>query len=115
MAKQKKKAVTQLGKQPPRYRFFLNPYEDMRFTRCPLNCCPTYQIDGTSQEGKTGGEVTQLRCLPGDLDSSDLVSNTHEMCQCLTVFWERKLCSILLSFCQINVTITMLPVLETAF
>lgn len=35
MAKQKKKTTTQLGKQPPRYRFFLNPYEDMRFTRCP--------------------------------------------------------------------------------
>jgi hypothetical protein len=24
-----------LGKQPPRYRFFLNPYPDMRFTTCP--------------------------------------------------------------------------------
>jgi Flp pilus assembly protein TadD len=24
-----------LGKQPSRYRFFLNPYEDVRFTRCP--------------------------------------------------------------------------------
>ncbi len=35
MANQKKKTTTQLGKQPPRYRFFLNPYEDMRFTRCP--------------------------------------------------------------------------------
>lgn len=35
MAKQKKKTTTQLGKLPPRYRFFLNPYEDMRFTRCP--------------------------------------------------------------------------------
>jgi hypothetical protein len=34
MAKQKKK-TEQLGKQPPRYRFFLNPYQDMRFTRCP--------------------------------------------------------------------------------
>jgi hypothetical protein len=35
MAKQKKKTTTQLGKLPPRYRFFLNPYEDMRFTKCP--------------------------------------------------------------------------------
>ncbi len=35
MAKQKKKTTTQLGKQPPRYRFFLNPYQDMRFTKCP--------------------------------------------------------------------------------
>ena len=35
MAKQKKKTTTQLGKLPPQYRFFLNPYEDMRFTRCP--------------------------------------------------------------------------------
>jgi hypothetical protein len=24
-----------LGKQPPRYRFFLNPYADARFTTCP--------------------------------------------------------------------------------
>src|SRR5215213_7274231 len=24
-----------LGKQPPRYRFFLNPYTDVRFTTCP--------------------------------------------------------------------------------
>lgn len=24
-----------LGKQTPRYRFFLNPYNDVRFTRCP--------------------------------------------------------------------------------
>lgn len=23
------------GKQPPRHYFFLNPYEDVRFTRCP--------------------------------------------------------------------------------
>ncbi len=35
MAKRKKKTTTQLGKLPPRYRFFLNPYQDMRFTRCP--------------------------------------------------------------------------------
>jgi len=35
MANRKKKNTTQLGKQPPRYRFFLNPYEDVRFTRCP--------------------------------------------------------------------------------
>jgi hypothetical protein len=24
------------GKQPPRHRFFLNPYPDVRFTTCPL-------------------------------------------------------------------------------
>ncbi len=35
MAPRKKKAVTRLGKQPPQYRFFLNPYQDARFTRCP--------------------------------------------------------------------------------
>jgi hypothetical protein len=29
MANRKKKAMTQLGKQPPRYRFFLNPYKDV--------------------------------------------------------------------------------------
>jgi hypothetical protein len=27
--------VRRLGKQPPRYRFFLNPYADVRFTTCP--------------------------------------------------------------------------------
>jgi hypothetical protein len=31
----KKPAMPRLGKQPPCYRFFLNPYRDMRFTRCP--------------------------------------------------------------------------------
>jgi len=35
MANRKKKTTTQLGKQPPQYRFFLNPYQDARFTRCP--------------------------------------------------------------------------------
>ena len=35
MAKWEKKNKPQLGKQPPRYRFFLNPYEDARFTSCP--------------------------------------------------------------------------------
>ena len=35
MAKQwEKKNKPQLGKQPPRYRFF-NPYEDVRFNSCP--------------------------------------------------------------------------------
>jgi len=24
------------GKLPPRYRFFLNPYSDLRFTKCPI-------------------------------------------------------------------------------
>lgn len=27
--------MPRLGKQAPRYKFFLNPYEDVRFTRCP--------------------------------------------------------------------------------
>ena len=35
MANKKKKTVTQLGKQPPLYRFFLNPYQDVRFTSFP--------------------------------------------------------------------------------
>ena len=35
MPNRKKETTTQLGKQPPRYRFFLNPYQDVRFTRCP--------------------------------------------------------------------------------
>ena len=25
-----------LGKLPPAYKFFLNPYEDFRFTKCPI-------------------------------------------------------------------------------
>jgi hypothetical protein len=39
--------VPRLGKQPPRYRFFLNPYSDVRFTTCP-QC----------------GEKTRVRKLP---------------------------------------------------
>jgi len=27
--------MKRLGKQKPRYKFFLNPYSDVRFTRCP--------------------------------------------------------------------------------
>jgi len=27
--------MAKLGKQPPRYNFFFNPYQDARFTRCP--------------------------------------------------------------------------------
>ncbi len=27
--------LPRLGKQPPRYRYFLNPYQDARFTACP--------------------------------------------------------------------------------
>ena len=37
MAKKK----SQLGKLLPRYRFFLNPYQDSRFTRCPQCDQPT--------------------------------------------------------------------------
>lgn len=38
MAKQstsKEQTMPGFGKQTPYYRFFLNPYQDMRFTRCP--------------------------------------------------------------------------------
>ena len=35
MAPRKKKTMVRLGKQAPQYRFFLNPYKDARFTRCP--------------------------------------------------------------------------------
>jgi hypothetical protein len=31
----RRKTQVRLGKQPPRYNFFLNPYEDTRFTSCP--------------------------------------------------------------------------------
>ena len=34
MSKKRKKR-TLLGKLPPKYRFFLNPYRDSRFTQCP--------------------------------------------------------------------------------
>jgi len=29
------RSLPRLGKLPPRYRFFLNPYSDARFTSCP--------------------------------------------------------------------------------
>jgi len=35
MAPRKKQPASQLGKLPPCYRFFLNPYQDMRWTKCP--------------------------------------------------------------------------------
>jgi Calcium binding len=35
MPNRKKKTMPQFGKQPPQYRFFLNPYQDVRFTSCP--------------------------------------------------------------------------------
>ena len=40
--------IPRLGKQPPRYTFFLNPYTDARFTKCP-KC-----------EGKTGQKKLPL-------------------------------------------------------
>ena len=35
MKKKDEKDTPRLGKQPPRYRFFLNPYQDARFSKCP--------------------------------------------------------------------------------
>jgi hypothetical protein len=35
MSKKKNKPLRRLGHQPPRHDFFLNPYSDARFTRCP--------------------------------------------------------------------------------
>lgn len=29
-------STTSIGKLPPRYSFFLNPYTDIRFSKCPL-------------------------------------------------------------------------------
>lgn len=37
----KKKEEPQVGKLPPKYTFFLNPYVDARFTRCPSCDKPT--------------------------------------------------------------------------
>src|SRR3989442_11173765 len=37
--------MKRIGKQKPRYRFFLNPYSDVRFTRCP-------QCDGKTRQRK---------------------------------------------------------------
>ncbi|MGI8827132.1 MAG: hypothetical protein ACR2JC_16130 [Chloroflexota bacterium] len=37
MSPGKRQGKTRLGKQPPRHYFFLNPYQDARFTSCP-NC-----------------------------------------------------------------------------
>lgn len=47
MSPRKRKDNSRLGKQPPRHYFFLNPYQDARFTSCP----------------KCGGK-TKLRKLP---------------------------------------------------
>jgi hypothetical protein len=47
MPRAKTRKEHRLGKQPPRYYFFLNPYQDVRFTSCP----------------KCGGK-TKLRKLP---------------------------------------------------
>jgi hypothetical protein len=30
-----KRKKNRIGKQPPRYNFFLNPYQDIRYTSCP--------------------------------------------------------------------------------
>ena len=35
MSKKDEKNTPRLGKRPPRYRFFLNPYQDVRFSTCP--------------------------------------------------------------------------------
>ena len=35
--RKKKSSLPQFGKLPPRYRFILNPYQDVRFSTCP-NC-----------------------------------------------------------------------------
>lgn len=35
MSPRKQQNKARLGKQPPRYYFFLNPYQDVRFTSCP--------------------------------------------------------------------------------
>jgi hypothetical protein len=35
MRKKDEKDISRLGKQPARYRFFLNPYRDARFSTCP--------------------------------------------------------------------------------
>lgn len=35
MAKKDEKDIPRLGKQSPRYRFFLNPFQDVRFSKCP--------------------------------------------------------------------------------
>jgi hypothetical protein len=35
MGKRNEKNIPRLGERPPRYRFFLNPYQDARFSTCP--------------------------------------------------------------------------------
>ena len=35
MGKKDEKTIPRLGKQALRYRFFLNPYRDARFSKCP--------------------------------------------------------------------------------
>src|SRR5260370_17596676 len=37
------RSAVRLGKQSPRYRFFLNPYTDVRFMKCPQCLAKTRQ------------------------------------------------------------------------
>jgi hypothetical protein len=41
MGKKQRQKLKQLGHQPPQHNFFLNPYQDARFTRCPKCDRPT--------------------------------------------------------------------------
>ena len=41
------------------------------------------QVFAILEKGKTGGEVAQLRCLPGDTYSRNLVRHTYQVRQCL--------------------------------
>ena len=49
-----------LGKQPPRHRFFLNPYPDIRFTTCPQ--CGDIGWAYRNGRNDQAGMICQLGC-----------------------------------------------------
>ncbi len=51
----------QLGKQPPRYRFFLDPYPDVRFTTSPRSS------GSSSSAGGNVGEASGANGRAGDV------------------------------------------------
>ncbi len=73
MGKKKAKGKQQFGHQPPQHDFFLNPYSDVRFTRCP-------KCDGTTKLSKKPPliEMTCLQHYPQLIGHDYLIVGTME-------------------------------------
>ncbi len=79
-----------LGKQPPRYRFFLNPYPDVRFTTCPQCRQRTRQrklplVIHVDPRNPVSINKTCRYCPTCDL----LIAHQHEVEQQLALLFER--------------------------